>query len=165
MATASVEFDCPSGLTLRFAVYAIGADTALAIGAGGETYVTATEKTNDTGCYTASVVDLADGTYRARMYLADGTTIARGMLMHVNATRTESVGPHADVWQRVVTESYGTAGAGLTAAQLLHLILAHVSSFSLATTVKTIKKLDGTTSAGTYTLDSATRPTSVVRAT
>lgn len=64
-----------------------------------------------------------------------------------------------------VTEAYRADGAAPTVAQALCEILAHLGEASISSTTKTIKKFDGTTSAATFTLDSATTPTSITRAT
>lgn len=64
-----------------------------------------------------------------------------------------------------LTEGYRANGATGTIAQLLYEILAHVSESAIVTTVKTINKLDHVTPVATFTLDSATAPTSITRAT
>ena len=63
-----------------------------------------------------------------------------------------------------MTESYATDGSTMTVAQALYLILANVSEFAISGTTLTAKKLDGSTTAATYTLDDATNPTSRTRA-
>jgi hypothetical protein len=84
MATATLEFDCPQGGTLTVELYPPGSDTAT-------TSVAATERTNDKGCYTASLVDVASGTYKARFRNASNATIARALLQHVNEAGVERV--------------------------------------------------------------------------
>ena len=64
-----------------------------------------------------------------------------------------------------MTESYAADGATMTVAQALYLILANAAEFAIAGTTLTAKKLDGSTTAATYTLDDATNPTSRTRAT
>ena len=64
-----------------------------------------------------------------------------------------------------MTESYAADGAAMTAAQALYLIAQTVGEFSVSGTTLTVKKLDGTTTAATYTLDSSSAPTSRTRAT
>jgi hypothetical protein len=64
-----------------------------------------------------------------------------------------------------LTESYNTDGSTATAAQALYLILQRVTEFSISGTTVTIKKLDGSTTAATLTLNDATNPTSSTRAT
>ena len=69
------------------------------------------------------------------------------------------------VWTTALTEAYRGTGATGTGAQLLYEILAGISEFAISGTTKTAKKLDGSTTAKTYTLDSATSPTSITEAT
>ena len=63
-----------------------------------------------------------------------------------------------------MTESYRSAGASPTLAQTAFELLAHMGDSSISDTTKTLRKLDGTT-AKTFTLDSATTPTSITEAT
>lgn len=64
-----------------------------------------------------------------------------------------------------MTEAYAADGAAPTLAQSLFLIQQHLGESSINSTTKTVKKLDGSTTAATFTLDSATEPTSITRAT
>jgi hypothetical protein len=63
-----------------------------------------------------------------------------------------------------MTESYRAAGVAPSPAQALFELLAHMGDSSISGTTKTLKKIDGTT-AKTFTLDSATTPTSITEAT
>ena len=82
-----------------------------------------------------------------------------------NATALASIQTEAtDALTTALTEGYRSHGATGSAAQLLYEILAATTNFSIASTTKTAKKIDGSTTAKTYTLDSATTPTSVVHA-
>lgn len=63
-----------------------------------------------------------------------------------------------------LTESYRAAGVAPTLAQVAFELIAHMGDSAISGTTKTIKKLDGTT-AKTFTLDSATAPTSITEAT
>lgn len=63
------------------------------------------------------------------------------------------------------TESYAADGATATLPQLLYMTVALLSEFSISGTTLTTKQLDGSTSAGTFTLNSSTSPTSITRAT
>lgn len=64
-----------------------------------------------------------------------------------------------------LTEGYPADGATGTLPQLLYLILAFLQEKNIAGTTVTTKKLDGATTAATYTLDSSTAPTTITRAT
>ena len=63
------------------------------------------------------------------------------------------------------TEAYRANGATGSIAQILYEILAHLTEASISGTTKTVKKIDHTATATTSTLDSATAPTSITRAT
>lgn len=64
-----------------------------------------------------------------------------------------------------MVESYAAKGVSPTLAQALFQIQQTIGDFSVSGTVLTAKKLDGVTTAATYTLDDAADPTSRVRAT
>ncbi len=64
-----------------------------------------------------------------------------------------------------LTEAYRADGATGTFTQLLYEIVAHLGESSISGTTKTTKRIDGTTTAATYTLNDATTPTSITRAT
>ena len=64
-----------------------------------------------------------------------------------------------------MTESYAADGATMTLAQACYLIAQTIGDFSVSGTTLTVKKLDGSTTAATYTLDSGSAPTSRTRAT
>jgi len=64
-----------------------------------------------------------------------------------------------------MTEAYPTDGSTMTVAQALYLIAQSIGEFSVSGTTVTVKRVDGTTTAATYTLDSSTAPTSRTRAT
>ena len=63
-----------------------------------------------------------------------------------------------------LTESYAADGATATAAQLLYMIWARLAEPNVSSTTMTVKKLDGSTSAMTFTLSDASNPTSLTRA-
>lgn len=64
-----------------------------------------------------------------------------------------------------LTEAYAADGAAATVAQLLYMIWSALAEFAISGTTITAKKLDGATTAMTFTLDSSTAPTSRTRAT
>ena len=68
------------------------------------------------------------------------------------------------MWTTTQVEAYATDGAAATPSQLLYMILCAVSEFAVSSTTITGKKLDGSTTAMTWTLDDATSPTSRTRA-
>ena len=64
-----------------------------------------------------------------------------------------------------MTESYAADGVAPTLAQGIFLTMQNLQDFSFTGTTQTVKKLDGTSTAATYTLDDALAPTSKTRAT
>lgn len=71
----------------------------------------------------------------------------------------------ANILATVLTESYAADGATPTLTQLLYMLWSAIGDFSISGTTITCKKLDGTTTAMTFTLDDGTNPTSRTRAT
>lgn len=64
-----------------------------------------------------------------------------------------------------MTEAYNADGAAPTLAQALFLLISALTEFAISGTTITCKKLDGSTTAATFTLNDATNPTSRTRAT
>lgn len=63
-----------------------------------------------------------------------------------------------------LTEAYAAVGTAPTLAQAVFLVMQALTEFSVASTTVTSRKLDRSTTASTYTLDSSTSPTSRTRA-
>lgn len=62
-----------------------------------------------------------------------------------------------------LTEDYPTDGAAGTLNQMLYAILQNLGDFSITGTVRTVNKLDGSTTAMQYSLNSSTAPTATTR--
>ena len=62
-----------------------------------------------------------------------------------------------------MTESYAADGVAPTLAQAIFAIMSDLMEFSISGTTITAKKLDGSTTAQTFTIDDATNPTSKTR--
>lgn len=62
-----------------------------------------------------------------------------------------------------MTESYAADGAPASLSQILYMILQLLTEKSVVSTTMTVKKLDGITTAMTFTLNSPTTPTSITR--
>lgn len=69
------------------------------------------------------------------------------------------------LYTRQLTEAYAADGAAPTVAQALLQIQQMLTEFSISSTTLTVKKLDGTTTAFTLTLNDASAPTAITRAT
>jgi len=81
-------------------------------------------------------------------------------------SRTASKATVAELFETTeITEDYAAAGAAGTPAQVLYLIQQSLHEFAISGTTRTVKKLDGATTAATFTLDDADTPTSTTRAT
>jgi len=71
----------------------------------------------------------------------------------------------ADIWSTTaVAESYASDGSTGTPAQLLYMIQQATTEFAISGTSLTVKRVDGSTTAGVWTLDDASAPTSRTRA-
>ncbi len=71
----------------------------------------------------------------------------------------------SDVLTTQMTEAYAADGTAPTLAQAIFLIQQTIGDFAIAGTTITTKKIDGATTAATYTLDDGTNPTSRTRTT
>jgi hypothetical protein len=67
------------------------------------------------------------------------------------------------LYTRQLTESYAADGAAPTVAQALMLIQQMLGDFSISGTTLTVRKVDGSTSAATFTLNSSSAPTALTR--
>ena len=71
----------------------------------------------------------------------------------------------ADIWSTTaLAESYASDGSTGTPAQLLYMIQQATTEFAISGTSLPVKKVDGSTTAGVWTLDDASAPTSRTRA-
>jgi hypothetical protein len=109
--------------------------------------------------------DLADTGYDPSTHKVAGVVLADTVTTNSDKTgyRLSSTGVD-DLLRTALTEAYAADGAAPTLSQLLFLVLAALTEFSISSTTVTVKKLDGATTAATYTLDSDTAPTSRTRA-
>lgn len=86
-----------------------------------------------------------------------------------SATPTVAGVPEVDITHiagaTTLTESYAADGAAPTLSQAIYMIMQALTEFAISGTTITVKKLDGSTTAATFTLDSSTAPTSRTRAT
>ena len=69
----------------------------------------------------------------------------------------------SDVLTTQMTEAYAADGTAPTLAQAIFLIQQTLGDFSIAGTALTVKKIDGSTTAATFTLNDDTSPTSLTR--
>lgn len=71
----------------------------------------------------------------------------------------------SDILNTQMTESYAADGVAPTMAQSLYLIQQILGDFSISGTTLTVRRINGTTTAATFTLNDATEPTGTTRAT
>lgn len=90
--------------------------------------------------------------------------VARTLTADTNINYPSAATIAASVLTTAMTEAYATDGAAPTLTEAVLLTLQHLSESSISGTTKTVKKLDGSTTAATFTLDDATTPTAITRA-
>lgn len=167
----------------------IGSQTASASGTITFPSATLASTTNITAGTITTVTNLTNaptaGDFTATMKTSIGTAVAASAVAsvtgNVGGNVVGSVGSVTTVsdktgytlsnagidalFTRQLTEAYAADGVAPTVAQALMLIQQTIGDFSITGTTLTAKKLDGSTTAATYTLDSSTAPTSRTRAT
>ena len=99
----------------------------------------------------------------ASVLLSNGT--GTGQISLSSGLVTPTTAAIASIFTTAVTEAYRADGAAPTLAQALCEILGHLGESSISGTTKTVKQFDGSTTAATFTLNDATTPTSITRAT
>lgn len=95
-------------------------------------------------------------------------SVTAGVTVTTNNDKTGYTLSNAGVdalYTRQLTEAYAADGAAPTVAQALMLIQQMLGDFAITGTTLTVKKVDGSTTAGTFTLNDGTSPTSITRAT
>lgn len=85
-------------------------------------------------------------------------------LVVVASVYDDTINGAANPWTTTLTESYSADGAPFTPAQALYGINQMLQEKSVSGTTLTVKKLDGSTTAMTFTLNSSSAPTSITRA-
>ena len=130
-----------NALTAAAAAGDLGTEIATAV------WTSATRTLSALG-FTLGASDLAADTIGASELASDAITEI------VNAVLTTAM-----------TESYNADGAAPTLAQAMFVTMQRLTEFAISGTTVTVKKLDGSTTAYTLTLDDATDPTSTTRAT
>lgn len=92
---------------------------------------------------------------------SDATAFGLSRLDAAISTRATA----ASILTTALTEAYAAAGAAPTLTQLLMYVHQHLRERSIIGTTETVKKLNGSTTAGTNTLNDATNPTGVTATT
>ncbi len=95
----------------------------------------------------------------------DATHIEGGDASNAIAAAVGDIPTVSEIWTTALTEAYRATGGTGTGAQLLYEILQNITEFVITGTTKTTKKLDGSTTAKTYTLNDSANPTGITEAT
>ena len=104
--------------------------------------------------------DVADNSIIAKLVSKESTADWDDFVNTTDSLQAQRDG----MWTTAQAESYATDGDPATPAQLLYMILCSVSEFSVSGTTITGKKLNGSDTAMTWTINDASNPTSRTRA-
>ena len=96
---------------------------------------------------------------------ADVVNIDGAAMRGTDGANTTTPLTFSQMWTTQLTESYASDGTAPTPAQALFITMQNLQSFSFAGTTQTVRRIDDSTTAATYTLDDATNPTAKNRAT
>lgn len=159
-----------SGLTAYYRKGAIGTPTAITLatqtvgGAWSSGGFVELDAVHTKGLYRLDVPDtVLASTPSAIIYLYG----AANMVPDVSELEIVSYNPftaNLGLMAVQMTESYAALGVAPTEAQILFEIRALLAEKAVSGTTLTAKKINGSTTAETFTLDSATAPTSITRA-
>lgn len=121
------------------------------------------DATNHPGVYE---IQLADARFASTGSLLVSVSGVTGLAeADIEVQCSADVTAIAALFTTAQTEAYAADGAAATPAQLLYMIWAMLAEANAAGTTITVKKLDGSTTAMTLTIDSATVPTTITRST
>lgn len=134
-----------------------------------------TGDTKQTADHTAAIADIPTvSEFNARTLVAASyfdpaaDTVANVTLVATTTTNTDMVAEaptFSQIWTTQLTESYASDGTAPTPAQALFITMQNLQSFSFTGTTQTVRRINDSTTAATYTLDDATNPTSKERTT
>lgn len=114
------------------------------------------------------------GSWATATGFATPTNITAGTITTVSGNVNGSVGSvsgltnatiSSAVFTTAMTESYNTDGSPATLSQGMYVLMQLLTEITFAGTTGTVKKLDGSTTAYTLTVNDATTPTSITRST
>tara|TARA_Y100000593_G_scaffold77412_1_gene143356 strand:+ start:2492 stop:4228 length:1737 start_codon:yes stop_codon:yes gene_type:complete len=143
-------------------------DLAITASTGRVTVGTNSDKTGYSISGTLQTLDELNNFDPAADTVANVTTagtVTNGVTVSTVSDGAIGADAVADIWSTTaLAESYASDGSTGTGAQLLYQIQQALTEFAISSTTLTVKKLDGSTTASTYTLDDASAPTSRTRA-
>lgn len=126
------------------------------------------EVSGKAGRYALNVTTLeaqfSNGDYVGYVILSSATVGILPFTMKAGSDVTVVPLTAAETWTTILTESYAAVGAAATPAQLLYQLLSRMTTVgSVVGDTFTTLKLDQSTTAATYQVDSSTAPTQCVR--
>jgi hypothetical protein len=143
-------------------------DLAITASTGRVTVGTNNDKTGYSISGTLQTLDALNNFDPAADTVANVTTVGtvtNGVTVSTISDGAIGADAVADIWSTTaLAESYASDGSAGTGSQLLYQIQQALTEFAISSTTVTVKKLDGSTTASTYTLDDASSPTSRTRA-
>lgn len=167
--TGTGELSLSSGVVAADAVKistdATAADTLESLLDGGGGTLTANITGNITGNLSGSVGSVTGAVGSVAGNVDGNVTGSVGSVTTVSdktGYRLSATGV-GDILTTTLTEGYAADGATFTIEQALYMIWAFMAEKSISGTTMTVKKLDGTTTAMTFTLNDGTSPTSISR--
>ena len=133
-------------------------------------HATVTASTYDAhGCYKVTLDATDTNTLGVlKMIYTDPATclpVWKDFLVVASQVYDDTLNGAANPWTTTMTEDYAADGATMTPAQALYMMKQMMQEMVISGTTMTVKKLDGTTTAMTLTLNDATNPTSITRTT
>ncbi len=171
---AYARLGTPAGADVSADVAAIKAETALIVADTDELQTNQGNWLTATGFSTHSAAEIWSVATRV---LTAGTNIALAKGVGVtgfNDLSAAEINAECDTAMTdygalkggtAMTEGYATDGSAATPEQMLYMIWSLLSDFSISGTTVTVKKIDGSTTAMTFTLNDGTTPTAMNRAT
>lgn len=168
--------DATDGVTLETGLVSAldHASTGIMLAKNGGTltirHATVTASTYDAhGCYKVTLDTTDTGTLgQLRVIYTDAATclpVWKDCFVVAAQAYDDTLNGSAHGWTTAMTESYAADGATMTPAEALYMMKQMMQEMAISGTTMTVKKLDGTTTAMTLTLNDATNPTSITRAT
>lgn len=148
------------------------ANATSTVGLSGTTIATVTNQLTAAAIATGVWQDTTAGDFTVALSIGksvmNGVSLGTGLTVNDITTKTGFALTSAYDFAKgttAMTESYSTDGATVTPVQMMYQIWSFLAETNLTGTTITTKKLDGSTTAMTFTVDSATAPTTVTRAT
>jgi hypothetical protein len=151
--------DLDATISSRMATFTLPTNfSALGISAGGHISNVDTLTT-----YTGNTVQTGDSFARIGLAGVGLTNLGDTRIANLDATVSSRATP-AQVLTTALTESYAALHAAPTLSQVVFEIRGLLAEKSVASTTLTVKGIDGATSKETFSLNDATAPTSITRA-